>query len=247
MSRCSGAPFDHLIHWAGALDDAMASYDALGLPTHTAVTMPGFRNASWGVDDERYVELAVVDDWDAVATAKYAGSLQILRPAIETLRGPGLLTFAVDVPDARATAARLGEAGREVDEIEMRFEEQNVGFIEVFVRDALAYFPFFITYDPPRAELARMCAEYRATEGIILDGRPDLVALLVRSAEPETDARLLADFVGCRAAGSTVALPGAEVRFEEGAPSGLYGVAVRGLDPSVESTEVAGMTVVAES
>ncbi|MFF2083775.1 VOC family protein [Nocardia sp. NPDC058176] len=241
------ATFDHLIHWVSDLEDVMASYDALGLPTHAALTMPGFRNAAWGVDDERYVELAVVDDWDAVATSKYADSLEILKPAIDTLRAPGLLTFAVDVPDARATAARLRAAGREVDDIEVRFEDRNVGFVEVFVRDAPAYFPFFITYDPPRAEIGRMRAEYRAKEGITFEGRPDLVALLVRSAEPEADAQLLADFLECPVSGSTVALPGAEVRFEEGAPSGLYGIAVRGLDPSTAPTEVAGMTVVVDS
>ncbi len=241
------AAFDHLIHWVRDLDAAMAAYDAVGLPTRPALTMPGFRNAAWGIDDERYVELATANDWDAVATSKYAGSLGILRPAIDALRGPGLLTFAVDVPDARATAARLREAGHEVDDVEVRFEEQDVGFVEVFVRDVPAYFPFFITYDPPRAEIARMRAEHRATEGITFDGRPDLVALLVRSAEPEADARLLADLVGCPTSGSTVALPGAEVRFEECAPAGLYGVAVRGLDPSSGPTEVAGMTVIADT
>ncbi|MFC9659968.1 VOC family protein [Nocardia sp. NPDC127606] len=241
------ATFDHLIHWVSALDDAMASYDALGLPTHAALTMPGFRNAAWGVDDERYVELAVVDDWDAVTTSKYADSLEILKPAIGALRGPGLLTFAVDVPNARATAARLRAAGHDVDDIEVRFEERNAGFVEVFVRDVPTYFPFFITYDPPRAEIARLRAERRAAQGISLDGRPDLVALLIRSAEPEADARLLADLVGCPADGSTVALPGAEVRFEQGAPNGLYGIVVRGLDPAAAPTEVLGMTVVAES
>lgn len=240
------AAFDHLIHWVDDLDAAMASYDDVGLPTHAALTMPGFRNAAWGVDDERYVELATVDDWDAVETSQYAKSLEILKPAVDALVGPGLLTFAVDVPDARAAAARLRDAGHEVDDIEVRFEEQNAGFVEVFVRDVPAYFPFFISYDPPRAEIARMRAEHRATEGVSLDGRPDLVALLVRSTEPEADARLLGDLVGRPASGSTVALPGAEVRFEEGPRTGLYGVAVRGLDPSTAPTEIAGMTVVAE-
>lgn len=242
------AAFDHLIHWVDDLDAATASYDDLGLETLAALTMPGFRNAAWGIDDERYVELAMVDDWEAVATSKYARGLEILGPAIEALSGPGLVTFGVDVPDARATAARLREAGHDVIEEEVRFEEQNAGFVEVYVRDAPLYFPFFISYDPPRAELARMRAEHRAAAGVTLDRyRPDLVALLARSDRPEADARRLADLLGCAVSGSTVALPGAEVRFEEGTPSGLYGIAVRGLDLSTVPAEIAGMTVQPES
>ncbi|WP_306363717.1 VOC family protein [Nocardia sp. CC227C] len=238
--------FDHFIHWVDDIDAAMASYRDGGFPVRDALAMPGFRNAVWGVDDERYVELATVDDWDAVATSKYAGSLAILRPAIDALSAPGPLTFAVDVPDARATAARLRAAGYAVDDIEVRFEEQGVGFVEVFVRDAPAFFPFFITYDPPRAEIARMRAEHRAAEGVHADDSPDLVAVLARSTEPEADARLLAEFLGCPVSGSTVTLPGAEVRFEEGATTGLYGIAVSGLAPAATPTEVAGMAIIAE-
>ena len=117
------ARFDHLIHWVHDLDAARSAYDTLGLSTHEALTMPGFRNAAWGVDDERYVELAIVDDWDAVARSQYAASTEILRPAIEELHGPGLLTFAVDVPDVRATATQLREAGHDIVEVAVRFEE----------------------------------------------------------------------------------------------------------------------------
>ncbi|WLP92539.1 VOC family protein [Gordonia sp. NB41Y] len=240
------ATFDHLIHWVDDLDGAMASYESLGLPAQTALTMPGFANAAWGVDDARYVELAAVDDWEAVTTSTYAGSLEVLKPAIDALGGPGLLTFAVDVPDAHATAAALRDAGREVDVVEVRFADRDAGFVEVFVRDAPAHFPFFITYDPPRAEIARMRAEHRAAQGISLEGRPDLAAILIRSTDPESDARLLAEFLGCEATGSTVALPGAHVRFVEGPTTGLYGIAVRDLDMPTDSVEVLGMTVIAE-
>lgn len=242
----SFAAFDHLIHWVDDLDAVMAQYDDAGLPSHHALAMAGFRNAAWGVDDERYVELATVDDWEAVMSSKYSGSLEILRPAIDALPGPGLLTFAVDVPDARATAVALRAAGHDVSEIEVWFEERNAGFIEVFVNDAPSYFPFFISYSPPRAEIARFRAERRAAQGISLDGSPDLVALLARSENPEADAQRLAGLVGCGATGATVDLPGAEVRFEPGTPSGLYGIAVRGLAaPSepAEPVEIAGMTV----
>ncbi|AEK37305.1 hypothetical protein CVAR_1952 [Corynebacterium variabile DSM 44702] len=55
------AAFDHLIHWVSDLDATVASYKDAGLTTHPALTMPGFRNAAWGIDDARYVELATVD------------------------------------------------------------------------------------------------------------------------------------------------------------------------------------------
>lgn len=239
--------FDHLIHWVDDLEAARSAYDRVGFPTQAALTMPGFRNAAWGVDDERYVELATVDDWEAVATSKYAGSLQILKPAIESRPTSGLVTFAVDVPDVLATAARLREAGHDVAEVEVRFEERNAGFVEVFVRDVPSYFPFFISYDPPRAEIARMRAEHRVAEGITFDGRPDLTALLVRSDAPEADAHRLAELINCDVHGSAIALPGAEVRFEKGTPTGLYGIAVRGLGPANVPDEVAGMTVRTEN
>jgi catechol 2,3-dioxygenase-like lactoylglutathione lyase family enzyme len=236
--------FDHLIHWVTDLDAATTAYDALGLRTQAALTMPGFRNAAWGIDDERYVELATVGDWEAVTTSKYAHGLEILRPAIEAVSGSGPVTFGVDVPDARETADRLREAGHEVVVDEVRFEDRNAGFVEVYVRDAPTYFPFFITYDPPRAEIARLRAEHRAAEGITFDGSPNLVALLARSPEPEADARRLGELMGSLVIGTTVALPGAEVRFEHGTSAGLYGIAVRGLEPSAGPTEIAGVTVV---
>lgn len=238
--------FDHLIHWVDDLDGATATYEALGLPTRDALSMPGFRNAAWGVDDARYVELATVDDWQAVAASKYAEGLSLLKPAVEALDGPGPLTFAVNVPDARATATRLRAAGHTVEDIEVHLEDPRVGFVEVFVRDTPAYFPFFITYDPPREEIVRLRAEYRAGHAITFEGQPDLAALLIRSPDPKADARRLAELIDCAVDGSTVALPGAEVRFEEGNPAGLYGIVVRGLDLSAEPREIAGLTVRSE-
>ncbi|MDF0529059.1 VOC family protein [Tsukamurella sp. 8F] len=236
------AAFDHLIHWVDDLGEAMKAYEESGIPTHEALTMPGFRNGAWGVDDERYVELATVDDWEAVRASKYAQGIDILKPAVEALQGPGLLTFAVDVPDARATADRFRAAGREVEVLDVWFEDRGVGFVEVFVRDAPSYFPFFITYEPPRAELGRMRAEHRAAAGISSEGRPDLVALLIGSADPEEDARKLAGFVGCPVRGTVVELPGAEVRFRQEAPLGLFGIDVRG--SSIDgSTTIAGVMV----
>lgn len=240
------AAFDHVIHWVNDLDDAMHAYAECGLPTHEALTMPGFRNGAWGIDDERYVELATVDDWDEVRASKYAEGIEILKPAVDALQqGCGLLTFAVNVADARATAERLRAAGREVEVTEVWFDDQNAGFVEVFVRDAPAYFPFFITYDPPRAELGRMRAEHRAAAGISVEGRPDLAALLVGSADPEGEARQLANFVGRPVRGTVVDLPGAQIRFQEDSPPRLHGLSVRGslID---RSTTIAGATLIAE-
>ncbi|GAC70223.1 VOC family protein [Gordonia soli] len=236
--------FDHLIHWVDDLDDAVAGYRAAGFPVDMALAMPGFRNAAWGVDDARYVELATVDDWDAVTTSPYARGVAALRPGIDALDGSGLLTFAVDVPDTRAVGDRLQAAGHEIEVVEVHFAEQNAGFVEVFVRDVPPHFPFFITYDPPRAELARRRAEHRAAEGITSAGRPDLVALLVRTDDPEADAQRMADFVGCARSANTVRLAGAEIRFVAGAPSGLHGFVVRGRERTGEQFSVAGATLV---
>lgn len=247
MSSEQVAEFDHVIHWVDDLDAVMAAYAEAGLPTHAALTMAGFRNSAWGIDDERYVELATVDDWDAVTASKYSQGIEILRPAIAAVIGSGLVTFAVNVPDARAIAERLRDAGHDVEVVEVWFEERNGGFVEVFLRDMPTYFPFFITYQPPRAELARMRADLRAQNGVTLEGQPDLAALLVRSSDPEADARALGELLGCDTDGQEVKLPGAHVRFELGEPVGLYGLAVRGLGESASpSRDIAGVTVVSE-
>ncbi|MDL9945099.1 VOC family protein [Gordonia sp. ABSL11-1] len=239
------ATFDHLIHWVDDLDTASASYESAGIPVTPALTMPGFRNAAWGIDDERYVELACVDDWNAVESSPYGESLAILRPAVEALRGPGPLTFAVHVPDARAVASRLRASGHAVEEVDVHLHDRDAGFVEVFASDAPTHFPFFITYDPPRADIARMRADHRRAHGISFDGRPDLIALLIGSTAPDADAVLLGEFIGCQVRGRTVELPGAELRLTDDAPRGLYGIAVR--DPNLRDSrpvDVSGMSIV---
>lgn len=246
------AAFDHLIHWVGDLEGAAAEYTGIGLPVHDALAMEGFRNSAWGIDDERYVELATVTDWEAVTASTYAGSLEILKPAVDALAaggrsGDGLITFAIDVADAAATAERLRDAGHEVDEAPVWFEDRGVGFLEIFVRDAPSYFPFFITYDPPRAELGKTRAAYRKEHGIEQPLNPgDLVALLIRTPDPASEAHLLGELSGCTVDGTVVRLPGGEVRFEQGAPAGLYGFVVRGVDVPGGEIEIAGVTVRSE-
>lgn len=242
------ASFDHLIHVVDDLSAAMEAYeniDSPGLQTIEALTMPGFRNGAWGVDDERYVELATIDDWDAVKDSIHAESLTALRPAIEGHPDPGLVTYAVNVPDVRVTAARLRELGHDVHLVDIHFEDKDAGFTEAFVPDAPAWFPFFITYDPPRAEIAAMRAAHRASLGEELaPERPDLVAVLARSRNPDEDADPLGSLLECPVNDTTVELPGAQVRFEKGDEAELHGFAVRGLPALDGPVKVAGATIV---
>jgi hypothetical protein len=206
-------------------------------------------DADDGYGDERDRSLAATCRVQRTALAEYSASLRVLRPAVEALSGPGLLTFAVDVPDARAEAERLRAAGHDVEVADIWLEDRNAGFVEVFVRDLPAYFPFLITYTPPRAEIAQMRAAFRAERGIERPAdRPDLAALLIASPDPEGDAQRLADLTGAARTGGVVALPGAEVRFEpEGADGkvGIRGIAVRRL-PGAAPLEIAGVEVVPE-
>lgn len=258
MTTPPPAAFDHLIHWVGDLDAAMSSYDSAGLATHAALTMPGFRNAAWGIDDERYVELATVDDWDAAMTSDYARGLEILRPAIDALGGDstacseGAATYGVNVPDIDATIERLRAAGHEVIVDEVRFDEKDAGFTEVHVADSPAHVPFFIAYDPPREVIATMRADHRAARGEQLaPDRPDIAALVVGSSTPKQDARHLGELLQIPSDGGTVALPGAAVRFTTDTPtgrggstsrSGLFGIEVTGLGHSAPF-DIHGITV----
>lgn len=245
MTTPPPAAFDHLIHWVTDLDTTMASYDNADLTTHPALTMPGFRNAAWGIDDARYVELATVDDWDAVQTSKYARGLQLLRPAIDALDDEGPLTFAVNVPDIQATIDRLRAAGHDIVIDEVWFEDRQGGFTEVHVTDAPHVAPFFIAYNPPREVIAGMRAEHRAANGVVFaPDRPQLVALLVGSTTPEQDAASLAELIGCGVRGTTVELPDAEIRFSADAPEGLYGIAVTNFGD--QAVEIAGLKIYPE-
>lgn len=242
--------FDHLIHVVNDLEKTMELYgtiDSTGLDTHHALSMPGFRNAAWGIDDERYVELATIDDWDAVSELIYADSLAALRPLIEGTADPGLVTYAVNVPDARTTEEKLRDSGYEPHGVDVHIEDKNVGFTEVIVADAPAWLPFLITYSPPRAEIAAMRAAHRASQGEERPAdRPDLVALLARSENPVSDARTLGELLECPVNGTTVRLPGAEIRFEPGTASELHGFAVRGLPSAATPVTVAGAVIVPE-
>lgn len=214
--------FDHLIHIVNDLETAMAAYDDLDLPTHATLSMPGFRNAAW---------------------------------AIEASRTPGPVSFAVHVPDAQAMAASLRDAGYQVSVCDIRFDDQidgqDAGFTEVFVTDAPALFPFFISYSPPREVIARMRSEHRVEQGGDAEPPsthgPDLVALLAHSNTPSDDARLLSDLLGGELRGTTVAPTGADVHFKQ-TPSpdtipGLYGFTVRRAGLTESPAIVAGATV----
>ena len=234
--------FDHLIHWVTDIDQAAESYRAAGLPVRDALTMPGFRNAAWGIDLIHYVELATVDDWEAVRTSLYAEALAALRPAIESLGGhSGGLTFAVHIPDAARMAEALRAKGHEIAETRVRFEEHGVSFTEVFVLDGLPWWPFFISFDPPRDVLAAKRAEAQAeaaASGISVPNGPksdaDLVGMVVTSRDPEAAAVGVSELLGLAVEHSAeairVPLPRVPLVFEPGETEGITGLLVAGIE-----------------
>lgn len=234
--------FDHLIHWVTNIDQAAEAYRAAGLPIRDALTMPGFRNAVWPVDLVHYVELATVDDWEAVRTSLYAEALAVLRPAIEALGGrSGGLTFAVHVPDAGRMAEQLRAQGHEVAETQVRFEEYDLAFTEVFVLNGPRWWPFFISFDPPRDVLAAKRAEAQAeaeASGTAGPGWPksdaDLVGVVVTSSDPEAAATGVSELLGLSvehvAGAIRVPLPRVPLFFEPGETEGIAGLLVAGIE-----------------
>lgn len=250
--------FDHLIHWVTDIDRAADAYRAAGLPVRDALTMPGFRNAAWPIDLIHYVELATVDDWDAVRTSVYAEALAALRPAVESLGGrSGGLTFAVHVPDAGRMAERLRAGVHEVVETQVRFEEHGLAFTEAFVLDGPLWWPFFISFDPPRDVLAARRVEARAQAEAKAEadasttagpGPPasdaDLVGVVVTSGDPEASATGVAELLGLpveHVAGAIrVPLPRVPLWFEPGATEGIAGLLVSGIEVAAP-VDVAGL------
>lgn len=93
--------------------------------------------------------------------------------------------WTAEPPRQRARAARLHDAGREVNEVDVCSEEQNAASVKLFVREVPTYFPLSIADDPPRAETARTRAERRGrghhprrpyAASIRRQGRPEWLA-----------------------------------------------------------------------
>ncbi|OZM71456.1 hypothetical protein CFN78_20120 [Amycolatopsis antarctica] len=234
------AEFDHLLHWVPDVPAAVDRYRAAGLLAHVNEPRWGFQNGGWRLD-ERYVEILTVVDAEEFAVSPYAPAWAELRPAVaETSgRGGGAMTFAVNVPDATATAARLRENGHRAIEVPVAFDD-SVGFVEVFLPDTPAWAPFFITYSPPREELlagVELTGEYDP-------GPSDLKALVVETPEPERSARWLGELIGVPANGRSIPLPGAEVIFEQGPADRITGVIVTALRTAVE---IHGLRYIPES
>ncbi|MEM6433600.1 MAG: VOC family protein [Cyanobacteria bacterium P01_D01_bin.115] len=234
--------FDHLIHWVTDIDQAAEAYRTAGLSVHDALTMPGFRNAAWSIDLIHYVELATVDDWGAVRTSPYAEALAALRPAIESLDGrSGGLTFAVHVSDASQKAEQLRAKGHEVAETQVQFEEHDLSFTEVFVLDGPHWWPFFISFDPPRDVLAAKRAEAAAeaaAAGTTVPGSSksdaDLVGVVVTSRNPEAAAtgvsELLELSVEHLAEAIRVPLPRVPLFFEPDETEGITELLISGIE-----------------
>lgn len=203
--------FDHLLHWVPDVPEAVASYRATGLPAHVNDELAGFQNGGWRLD-ERYVEILTITDEQRLPASRYAEGIEHLRPAMAAVgSGRGAITFAVNVRDVHATAARLRERGFEVVEFAVTLAEHGVSFVEIFVRNAPPWAPFFITYSPPRNELLAGI-DPSAFEA----GEHDLAAIVVETADPAGSAGLLATMLDIPCAGERVALPGAEIVFERG-------------------------------
>ncbi|GAA3849933.1 VOC family protein [Streptomyces sedi] len=201
--------FDHLLHYVPDVPEAVAAYRAAGLPAHTNDARDGFQNGGWRLD-ARYVEILTVTDHTALPRSRFERGVRLLEPAIEALPGPaGPLTFAVDVADAHATAARLRAAGHRVEVLEIELAEHGISFVEVFVVDGPPWWPFFITCTPSGEELVA-----DLPPGAFERGPHDLTGLVVSAPEPEAAARALGELLGLPAEGTRVPLPGAAVTFE---------------------------------
>jgi len=148
----------------------------------------------------------------------------------------GAITFAVNVRDARATAARLREQGFEVGEFAVTLEEHGVSFVEIFVLNTPPWTPFFITYSPPRAELLA-----GVDPSAFEVGQYDLIGIVVETADPAGSAELLATMLGSTHDDERVALPGGEIVFEQGNREMITAMTLSG--GSREAVEIDGLGV----
>lgn len=231
--------FDHLLHWVPDVAKAAEAYRSADVPAHVNDELSGFQNGGWRLD-ERYVEILAVTDEEALRDSRYAEGLRLLRPAVDALSGPtGAITFAVNVTDARATAARLREQGHEVAEFEVELTEHGVSFVEIFVLDGPPWHPFFLTYDPPRDQLLA-----GIDPAAFERGPYDLTGLVVSDPSPQDAARALAALLDVEPTGTTVELPGAHVHFEPGDHQGITALTLSGEGHSAgQSTDVEGLTL----
>lgn len=228
--------FDHLLHWVPDVARAVGTYAAAGLPAHANEVLDGFQNGGWRLD-ERYVEILTITDERRLRASRYAEGIEHLRPAMEAVSGGrGAITFAVNVRDARATAARLREQGFDVAEFEVTLKEHGVSFVEIFVLNAPPWTPFFITYSPPRDELMA-----GIDPSAFQRGRYDLTGIVVETADPEGSAELLATMLGIAGDGGQVALPGGRIAFERGDREMITAMTVSG--GTREAVDVDGLTV----
>lgn len=218
-----GAAFDHLLHYVPDVPEAVTAYRAADLPAHANEVVDGFQNGGWRLD-ERYVEILTVTDPDAFRGSRYTRGLDLLAPAIDALQGPaGAITFAVNVTDAHTVARELRTRGREVEVFEVELAEHGVSFVEVFIKDGAPWWPFFITYTPPREHLLD-----NVPDDAFERGPYDLTGVVVSAPAPDLAAGELGALLGLEAVGRRVPLPGGAVEFEQGEREGLTAVTVSG-------------------
>ncbi|MFF2014251.1 VOC family protein [Streptomyces sp. NPDC058195] len=215
--------FDHLLHYVPDVPEAVRAYSEAGLPAHANDVADGFRNGGWRLD-ERYVEILSVTDPVAVRASRYARGLDLLAPSIDALEGPaGAITFAVNVTDAHAVARALRARGHQTEVLEVELAEHGMSFVEVFIVDGPAWWPFFITYTPPRERsLANV------PDAAFERGPYDLAGMVVTAPAPHRAASELGALLGLEATGHRVPLPGCAVEFEQGGREGITAITVTG-------------------
>lgn len=212
-----------------------ASYSAIGLPAHVNEPFEGFQNGGWRLD-ERYVEILAVHDPERFSRSPFGSAWGCVEQLANELLGVGggAITFAIDVADVTATAARLRADGHQLIEAPVAFDHTPISFTEVFVTDGPRWAPFFITYDPPRSELIAQHPD------VIQRGDFDLDAIVIETPDPQAAAAWLAAVIGTTPVDATVVpLAGGDVRFRAGDADAIVEVAVTGPTPLDET--VAGL------
>lgn len=219
--------FDHLLHYVPDVAAAAQAYTAAGLPAHAgpAGVIAGFQNGAWALD-QRYVEILNISDPEAFAASPFGAAMPALQDSWVRARdaGGGALTFAIDVTDAAAVAARLKATGHQVLEVPVQIDGVPVGFTEVFLLEGPSWLPFFITYSD-RDKLAELM------EGRIDRGDFDLGQLVIEVPDPSAAARWLGDLLGIEPHKNKIALPGLALAFKDGPADAITEVIVTGRTP----------------
>ena len=168
--------------------------------------------------DERYIEILAVADEVAFRRSHYAPGLGLLRPSIDaravTARSPSRWT---------CPTRSLTPLGYQVRELDVELEEFGVSFTEIFVLDGPGRLPFFITYTPTREENLAGYRRARSTREPTA-----LLGITIHTPSPDEAIERMAEVLDIQPDGTTIPLPGAWLRFEQGEQDGIHEVVLSG-------------------